>query len=91
MILVEPTFPEKCRHSGALTFVGSPVPGGKKHHHEGHEVHKGESKLILQVFFLRDVCVTSTSSVQAFVVEKGFPVKNGRPLFLSEFGLRMHE
>ncbi len=53
-----------------LRNLGSPVIDGKEPKHEGHQVHKGEKAVILQAF--------SFVTFVYFVVEKSFPVKNGR-------------
>ncbi len=49
--------------------------GGKKPKHKGHYVHKGEEK---GSFDGRFSLVTFVS----FVVENGFPVKNGRAMLI---------
>lgn len=52
-------------------ICGSPVLGGKKPKHEGHNVHKGGRGVFDWLF--------SFVTFVSFVVENGFPVKNGRP------------
>jgi hypothetical protein len=68
-----------------FVFKGSPGINGKEPYHEGHQVHKGGNGPISRAFSF----VTCPGTVRqgrcvSFVVEDGFPVKNGRT-FLNNY------